>query len=143
MTEALSGLAAAGGTAMVGAMATDAWHSARGRFARLLGRGEPALERVEAERLDRAATDIEQATEENRDTARRSLQRRWTGQLELLLEEHPDTADELRALVEELAARQPSARQSWVQNNVAHAGGVQNITQSGDINVGGGSRVLG
>ncbi|MFG2127423.1 hypothetical protein ACGFNV_06445 [Streptomyces sp. NPDC048751] len=143
MTEALSGLAAAGGSAMVGAMATDAWHSARGRFARLLGQGEPALERVETERLDRAAADIDQITEGNRDTARQSLQRRWTGQLELLLEEHPAAADELRALVEELVSRQPRTRQTWVQNNVAHAGGVQHITQRGDINVGGAGRGLG
>lgn len=54
LSEALSGLAAAGGTALVGAVATDAWHSARTGFARLLGRGEPALERVESVRLSRS-----------------------------------------------------------------------------------------
>ncbi|MFB6955803.1 hypothetical protein ACFCYB_01905 [Streptomyces sp. NPDC056309] len=124
-------------------MATDAWHSVRERFAQLLGRGEPALQRVESERLDRSASDVEQARDEDRDAARRSLQGRWTGQLEILLEEHPAVADELCALIDELAERQPQAQQTWVQNNVAHAGGIQNITQSGDINVDLGNRGLG
>ncbi len=140
LSEALSVLASAGGTAMVGAMATDAWHTARTRFVRLLGQGEQALERVESERLDRAAADTIHLPDEDRGAALQSLQRRWTSQLELLLEEHPAAADELRSLVEELAARQPQPQQTWVQNNVAHAGGVQNITQRGDINVGWGSR---
>lgn len=50
LSEALWGLAAAGGTAIVGVMATDAWRSVRLRFAGLLGRGETVRERVEPER---------------------------------------------------------------------------------------------
>lgn len=140
LSEALSGLAAAGGTALMGAAATDAWHSVRARFARLLGQGAPPLEQVELERLDRGAADVESAPEHDRDTVRRHLERRWTDRLEVLLEEHPETAAELRALIDEVSAGLPHTTQTWVQNNVAQAGAVQNITQHGDINVGGATR---
>ena len=38
--EALSALASAGGTALVGAMVSDGWEGLRARFARLLGHGD-------------------------------------------------------------------------------------------------------
>ena len=38
LSEALAALAATGGTALVGAMATDAWQTARDRVLRLFGR---------------------------------------------------------------------------------------------------------
>ncbi|MFI0038479.1 hypothetical protein ACH4NS_23720 [Streptomyces mutabilis] len=140
MSEALSTLAAAGGTALVGAAATDVWHTARTGFAHVLGRGEAGLEEIERGRLDRIAQDVEQTPEARRDDVRRRLEQRWTGRLETLLEEHPEAAEELRALVDDISSRLPQVTHTWVQNNVAEAGGVQHITQRGDINVGGAIR---
>ncbi|GAB7110081.1 hypothetical protein JCM4814A_83960 [Streptomyces phaeofaciens JCM 4814] len=61
LSEALWGLAAAGGTAMVGAVATDAWRSVRQRFAGQAERRGTARERVESRaasgRLRRASAD--------------------------------------------------------------------------------------
>ncbi|CAM5398679.1 hypothetical protein [Streptomyces abikoensis] len=136
LTEALEGLAAAGGSAVVGAAATDAWQTARAGVARLLGRGDDREERYAIERLDRTAGEIEQAPDEDRQQLRDKLRGRWTGQLEMLLEEHPEAAHELRELIERVRAEVPRPRESWVQNNTAEAGGVQYITQGGDINVG-------
>ncbi|MGK5547828.1 hypothetical protein ACSNOH_24265 [Streptomyces sp. URMC 127] len=136
LTEALEGLAAAGGSALVGAAATDAWQTVRTGAARLLGRGDDRQERYAIERLDRTAAEIERATDEDRQQLRDKLRTRWTGQLEMLLEEHPEAADELRELIERVRAEVPAARESWVQNNTAEAGGIQYITQGGDINVG-------
>ncbi len=140
LSEAMSTLAAAGGTALVGAAATDVWHTARSGFAQLLGRGETELEETEGRRLDRIAEDVGQTPEPHRDDVRRRLEQRWTGHLETLLDEHPDAAEDLRALVDEISARLPQVTHTWVQNNVARAGGVQHITQRGDINVGGAIR---
>ncbi|WKU47119.1 hypothetical protein Q3V23_25365 [Streptomyces sp. VNUA116] len=140
LTEALEGLAAAGGSAVVGAAATDAWNTARAGVARLLGRGDSGRERYAIERLDRTAGEIEQAPDEDRQQLRDKLRGRWTGRLEILLEEHPEAADELRELIDRLRAELPAARESWVQNNTAEAGGIQYITQGGDIHVDRGGR---
>ncbi len=58
LSEVLWGLAAAGGTAIVGTMASDIWRSARLRLANLLRRGEPARERAESGPLGHATADI-------------------------------------------------------------------------------------
>ncbi|MFF7021772.1 hypothetical protein ACFY97_12225 [Streptomyces klenkii] len=139
LTEALEGLAAAGGSAVVGAAATDAWNTARAGVARLLGRGDHDQEQYAIERLDRTATEIARAADGGRQQLRDKLRNRWTGQLEILLEEHPEAAHELRELIERVQAELPSAQQSWVQNNTAQAGAIQYITQGGDINVGRGA----
>ncbi len=106
LSEALWGLAAAGGTAMVGAVATDVWRSARPRFAGLFGRGEPARERVETQRVE-------------------------PGQLGRVV---ADIAGARTAEGE--AGHRTRSRRTCVQNNVAREGGMQQITLSGDVNVG-------
>ncbi|MEV4927364.1 hypothetical protein [Streptomyces roseoverticillatus] len=136
LSEALESLAAAGGSAVVGAAATDAWHTARAGVARLLGRGDDHQERYAIERLDHTATELEQAADGTRQQLRDKLQNRWAGRLEILLEENPEAAHELRELIERVRAELPAAQQSWVQNNTAQAGAIQYITQGGDINVG-------
>ncbi|MEU9267051.1 hypothetical protein AB0E04_16590 [Streptomyces sp. NPDC048251] len=69
LTEALWGLATAGGTAMAGAVATDVWRSARLRFAGRHGQGESARRRGataggEAARGKPAPAKAEQVTAE-------------------------------------------------------------------------------
>jgi hypothetical protein len=55
LTEALTALAAAGGTAVVQAAGKDAWTGFRGRVAKWFARGDTGREQVALERLDRTA----------------------------------------------------------------------------------------
>ncbi|MEV4439161.1 hypothetical protein AB0K09_09090 [Streptomyces sp. NPDC049577] len=59
LSEAMTALAAAGGTAVVQAAGTDAWQTVRARAARLLGRGGEEPTRVAVEQLDRVAARLE------------------------------------------------------------------------------------
>jgi len=56
LVEALAALAGAGGTALVGAMATDAWNSTRSGVARLFGRGGTAQQTAIEAQFDVNAT---------------------------------------------------------------------------------------
>jgi len=92
-------LASAGGTALVQAMATDTWAAVRDSVARVLGRGDERRESAVLQRLDASQAVVRGVTPE-RETAVRSVEEaRWSGRIETLLEEHPDQAHELRALL--------------------------------------------
>lgn len=88
-SEAMTALAAAGGTAVVQAAGTDAWtDSASGRQAGS-ARGNPQREHAELERLDQAASELEAAaaagpTEAQRERIRQEA--RWQARIEALLE---------------------------------------------------------
>ena len=110
LSEALWGLAAAGGTAMVGAVATDAWRSVRQRFAGQAERRGSARERVESARHESGR----------------------------LCRAPADTAGARAA--EREAGHGSRSRRACSQQNIARDGGTQHITLSGDINVGGESR---
>ncbi|WEB43287.1 hypothetical protein MOV08_31115 [Streptomyces yunnanensis] len=134
--EVLGQLAAAGGTALIGAMATDAWHSVRTGFAELLGRGDQGRTQEADRRLENAAAALARADDAERALVRRWQAEQWAGELHALLAERPDAAERLRELVALVPADGgPAARQTFVQHNTAEAGGTQNILQSGTINV--------
>ncbi|GGT49293.1 hypothetical protein [Streptomyces purpureus] len=108
LDESLTALAAAGGGAVVAAMATDAWHVTRDGVVRLF-RGRAEVER----RLEDDAALV--AGAEDTDDARQALAPAWALRLRALLAEHPEYADEVRALMAGL----PQAHHS-VQHNTAH-----------------------
>jgi hypothetical protein len=103
-TEALSGLAAAGGAALVAAMATDAWQTTRTRFAALLNRD--GRRRVE-DQMDQQADAVTGTAENARDEARAALVPAWRLQLATFLQEHPEAAQELQEAIAEVRARLP------------------------------------
>jgi hypothetical protein len=131
--EVAAELAGAGGTALVGAMATDAWQATRSGVARLFGRGGSARQAAIEAQLDGNAALVAQA----RDTeeVRASLVPVWRLQLEALLAEHPDVVEELRALVAQVREALPAPQQSWVQTNIARDQATQNIVQRGTLHV--------
>ncbi|MFD7639504.1 hypothetical protein ACFV4P_02505 [Kitasatospora sp. NPDC059795] len=133
-------MAAAGGTAIVGAAATDLWQGTKGAVARILGRGDDRDAQRVMVQLDRIPLELEQASGPQQDRVRTALQNRWTEKLAELLEGNPELEGELRSLVEAVRAGIPATQQTFVQNNNATGGGVQNITQTGDIVVGGNPR---
>ncbi|WKX69223.1 hypothetical protein [Streptomyces sp. XD-27] len=127
----LEELILAGGTTVVGAMATDSWMAARDGVARLFrGRGEDRQAAIEAQ-LDNNAALVVRAADAER--ARRSLLPVWLLELESLLDQHPDVAGELRELVSEIQRRLPETQRAWVQNNVAKDGGQVFAVQGGNV----------
>lgn len=121
LEESLTALAAAGGGAVVAAMATDAWQVTRDGVVRLFrGRAE-----VEG-RLDEDAALV--AGAEDPDGARQALVPAWALRLRALLTEHPECAEELRALIRDTPGGQHS-----VQHNTAHDNGRVFGVQHGNI----------
>jgi hypothetical protein len=133
MLGELAELAGAGGTALVGAMATDAWQATRNGVARLFGRDGPARQTAIEAQLDGNAALVAQA--EDPDEVRQSLVPVWRLQLDALLRQYPDVEQELRGLVAQVAEALPAAQQMWVQTNVARDQATQNIVQHGTLHV--------
>lgn len=133
MWDELVKLAGAGGSALVGAMATDAWQATRSEVARLFGRGGPVRRSVIEAQLDRNADSVEHAA--NPDEVRRNLAAGWRLELEALLREHPEVEEEVRALVAQVAEALPASHYAWVQTNIAHEQATQNIVQHGSLHV--------
>ncbi|MEU0603763.1 hypothetical protein ABZ484_36905 [Streptomyces sp. NPDC006393] len=91
LSEAMTALAAAGGTAVVQAAGTDAWTGLRRRLARLLGQGNPQRENAELERLDQTAGELETAGPTELERVRILQEARWRVRIETLLESLDDT----------------------------------------------------
>ncbi len=101
LAEALTALAAAGGTAVVQAAGNDAWTGFRARVARWFARGDPEREHVALERLDRTAAALEAAGPGEVERVRAGQEASWQTMFELMLEgldgeEQQRAAGELR-----------------------------------------------
>lgn len=106
VVEALAALAAAGGTAIVSAVATDAWLTLKTGIARMLGRGDSGRTRVIQEQLDRTEAEL-RSTDQDLTPRKQRLEAAWTARLEDLLAENPHVAEELRALVRQANSAVP------------------------------------
>jgi hypothetical protein len=139
LTEALTALASAGGTALVTAMVTDGWAGVKARAARLLGRGHAAGTEVAEGRLEesRAALAGLSGGELERVQAEQAVV--WRTRLADLLEENPDAATELQELVTEARAAAGVSAGPVVQHFAAfdqaqqavQGHGVQNVSMGG------------
>lgn len=121
MIDSLAALAAAASTALVGAMATDVWGTARDGMLRVLGRGEPLGEEEPsalAAQLDGEAALVRAA--DDAEAARQSLVPAWRLRLEQFLRDNPEAVDDVRALTRRLSAELPHTPQYSVQHVVAH-----------------------
>lgn len=129
--DLLAALAQFAGQTIAAAAITDVWESARGRFARLLGRGDSrkaeVAERWLAQTREQLA-DAEPGAELDR--AGQAAADRWAGRFADLLDEDPGLEAELRALVEEVAAQLPASAMTTADHSVA-AGRDVNVTASG------------
>lgn len=105
-------LVEAGSTAVVGAMGTEEWQTARAGLARLFGRGRPLRQARYEAQLDDNAARVAQA--DNPDQVRDGLVPVWRLELQGLLRRHPDAEGELRALVARVADALPAEQQDWV-----------------------------
>lgn len=122
----------AAGSAVVAAMATDAWQQARD--------GVVALwRRVHPERADQVGRDLEALRAqvlEARDTqdsdTEQALEGMWRLQLQALLRQDPQAASELRRLLDDrlAPALDPGTRERVyvvIQNSTVHGGTVTNV----------------
>lgn len=136
--EWLVALATSGATTLVTAAATDAWHEALAGFRKLFGHGDPERENLAEHRLTAAAAKIERADETTRDGVREAEASIWSTGLADLLEEEPDQAEALRALIGRVEALLPQAENGRVAAigtghvETANSGGI-NIANSGAI----------
>jgi hypothetical protein len=121
--EWIEAAAAAGGTALIGAAATDAWQTARDGVVKLFARGGKRRAELVGDRLDRDVAAILAAGPGERDEARARLLSGWQMRLADLLEEFPDAREELSAWTQQVRAQLPAAQTAWVQNIVAAAPG--------------------
>jgi hypothetical protein len=137
LAEALTALAAAGGTAVVSAMATDAWGAVRTRTARLFGRGDKKREAAAEERLNRAREEMAKLSGAELDQASARQQAAWSARLADLLEDHPETETELRALVEYAQSQMTHSRSTGhvQQHVVGHDHARQAVLGHGVMNV--------
>ncbi|MGW2284173.1 hypothetical protein [Streptomyces phaeochromogenes] len=132
-TEALAGLAAAGGAALVGAMATDAWQTARTRFLQLLGR-DGRRNSVEGQ-LEAQANVVERTAEDHREEARAALLPGWQLQLGDFLQEHPEAERELRQAIEQVRSELPETYQRQVEAHFEVRAGRDAYTSAHDMTV--------
>ena|SRR5215831_11919814 len=127
----VSGLVALAGNTLVAAAVTDAWETARQRFARLFGRGKPdsATER----RLGATRSQLAAADPAELEQAQADLAAQWALRLSDLLEEDPGAEAELRALVDEIRAMLPAGAVSAVGYAVAAGGDVNVSADHGSV----------
>lgn len=132
MDPALMALAGAAAQELVKLMTTDGWHAVRDQFARLFGRGDDQRAARHTEQLEASRAELVGGRIEQNATASR-----WQGRLEALLEEYPELAGQLTALVQQL--REASGTAGVVSasgHGVAAGGNVQNIGIDGGIGAG-------
>lgn len=127
--EALLALAQFAGQTVAAAAITDVWESARRKFARLLGRGDPRKTEVAERWLAETQQRLSEAEGTDLESARAAQAQRWEGRFADLLDEDPDLVGDLRTLAEEIAAQLPAGAVSAADHSVA-AGRDMNISAS-------------
>lgn len=132
LDEALATLAMTGATTIVAAMATQAWQATRVGVLQLFHRDQTQQTSIAAQ-LD--GDDVLVTQDSDADGARRALVPSWKLRLEKLLRQHPDAADELRALMAEVQAELPQPQQRWVQNNTSHDRGTVFAVLGGNLHL--------
>ena len=130
LAEGLASLASLAGRTVVAAAVTDAWGTAKQGFARLLGRGDTGRTGVAERRLEQMREELAGVPAAELERAQSQLEAAWQTRLLDLLEERPETAADLQALVEQVQAQLPAGAVSAAGHGVA-AGRDVNITASG------------
>jgi L-lactate utilization protein LutC len=128
--EVLIALAQFAGQTVAAAAITDVWEAVRGRFARLLGRGDTRRTQVAEQWLAQTRQQLTATAGSELEQAREAQAQRWAGRFADLLDEDPSVEARLRALVEEVVAQLPADAVSAENHSVA-AGRDVTITASG------------
>jgi hypothetical protein len=115
------------GQTVAASAVTDVWESARGKFARLLGRGDARKTEVAERWLAETHEQLTAGEGGDLERARAAQAQRWEGRFADLLDEDPGAEAGLRALVEEICTALPAGLVSATNHAVA-AGRDANIS---------------
>jgi hypothetical protein len=129
----LVALAAAGATTLVQQMATDGWNRARDRVTAFLARRGSASADDLTARLDASRTDVTQALRSGDEDWAGGVRSEWMNQFRRHLRDHPEDAEELRALLGELDPDFARTQRGEVRNVIS--GGTQHgtVIQAGHV----------
>lgn len=141
LTEALSALAAAGGTAVVQAAGTDVWSAVRERVVRMFSHSNARPPQRVIEQLDQTAAALEPvATEAEGEEARARLATAWQTRFEDLLEDvSEDERTQVAAQVRELlnfTSQQGVSTASAGDAGIAIGGDVHVNAREGSVGAG-------
>ena len=128
--DVLVALAQFAGQTVAGAAIADVWEAVRGRFARLLGRGDTRKTEVAEQWLEQTRQQLATAAGSGLEQAREAQSQRWAGRFADLLDEDPGVEAELRALAEEVAAQLPATAVVSAADHSVAAGRDVKITAS-------------
>jgi ABC-type cobalamin transport system ATPase subunit len=132
-------LVIAAATALVGAMATDAWETARSAIVRLWRRVHPDRAEAIGGELTEVRGEVLQAREASDTTVEQELTAEWQRRIHRLLQADPSVAEDLqRILADELVPLLPAAERSQVSSIMmkATASGQARVYQAGhDLNI--------
>ncbi|MFP3990596.1 hypothetical protein U9R90_24650 [Streptomyces sp. E11-3] len=133
MDAELTALAAAGATALVQQMATDGWAQARRRMAAYFSRGRAEDEETVVGELEEARADLVAARDADDEEAAADVTAAWRSRIRRALRADPAAAEELRALLDELAPPATAQQMGDVHNTIR--GGVQHgtVIQAGTV----------
>jgi hypothetical protein len=121
-------LAATAGQELIKVMVTDGWASIRDRAALWFGRGDAQRAKQQAQQLDETRVAVQSGQLKQEAAASR-----WQGRLEALLDEHPELADDLHALVDDLRAVTATASVSSGDHGLAAGGNIDIRADAGSI----------
>jgi len=119
VAEWIVALAGSGSGALVGAVAEDAWATARDGVVGLFRRAGAGRQARIEELLDADAATVETTSVEERDRVRAELETVWRVRLMDFLSEFPDAAEEFAGWVATVRAALPDPPPSGSQTNIA------------------------
>jgi hypothetical protein len=134
--EVLLALAQFAGQTVAAAAVTDVWEAVRGRFARLIGRGDKPKTEAAERWLAQTHEQLTAAGAGDLDQVRQAAAERWAGRFADLLDEDPSLADGLRALAEEVTALIPAGSVSAAGYSVAAGRDVRVTASDGSVAAG-------
>ncbi|MFI7103135.1 hypothetical protein ACIBK8_27735 [Streptomyces sp. NPDC050161] len=133
----MAALAGTAGTTLVTLLTTETWQGIRGRFVSLWQRARPDRAPAIADELDASREELLNAQATGDREAEAELGAEWQGRIRRLLTAHPELADELRSMLDELA---PATTAAPTVTQHATASGNARVYQAGrDMRIGGGA----
>ncbi|WP_151770078.1 hypothetical protein [Streptomyces abyssomicinicus] len=108
MDPEMAVLAGTAGTTLVALLTTEVWERARDGIAALWRRADPGRAEAISDELDVTRTELLTAREGGDTESPGELSTEWQGRIRRLLAAHPEQAEELRTLLDELRPHAPA-----------------------------------
>ncbi|NUV55072.1 hypothetical protein G6W51_19590 [Streptomyces coelicolor] len=131
MDPEIAALAGTAGTTVVTLMVTNAWESARDGMVALWRRFQPARAESIGEELEAGRADLLLARQAGDADSEAELTVEWQGRLRRFLLAHPEAAEELRRVLDELTPQLPGETAAERIRMEARASGSARIYQAG------------